>query len=186
MKKIFVISIMMVISLTSFAQLSKRMAQDTLVWKSDSMLTKEDFKAKHGGSNAGSTSSFIYLYPKEKNATVNFIVEAIFLKSKSFLKEESPYIIKHEQLHFDISELYARKLRKAIADKDFKKVNKIVDVIQQLYNKITSEWQREEAKYDNDTEHGMNAAKQQVWNENIAKQLKELEQFTSTEVNIVK
>jgi hypothetical protein len=185
-KRILMLLTLSMISYSSQAQLSKRMAQDTLIWKSDSMLTREDFKAKRGGSAYGVTASFIYLYQKEKSGNMLFTVEAIFLKSKSFLKDESPYIIKHEQLHFDISELYARKLRKAISDKDFKKVKKTVEVIQQLYNRASADCNKEQDKYDNDTEHSINAAKQQVWNESIAKQLAELSDYASTEVNIVK
>ena len=186
MKKLLLVACMLIQCSATFAQLSKRMAQDTLVWRSDSMLIKEDFKAKRGGSNEGLTASTFIIYPKEKNGTMIFTVEAIFLKSKSYLKEDSPYIIKHEQLHFDICELYARKLRQLIAEKDFKKVKKIVEEIQRMYNKTFADCQREETKYDNDTEHSMNAAKQKVWNDLVAQQLKDLEKYASTEVNIVK
>ena len=40
-------------------------------------------------------------------------------------------------------------------------------------------------KYDNDTNHGENPAKQKVWSDDVASQMNELEPYSSSEVNIV-
>lgn len=113
-----------------------------------------------------------------------FVVEAVFLKSKSFLKDDSPYILKHEQLHFDICEVNTRKLRKAIMEKDFSKVKDIVAVITKIYNKAAEELTKEQYAYDGDTQNGMNGAKQKLWNERIEKELLELDGFSSTQIDI--
>lgn len=162
---------------------------DTLIWNMDQPLTKEDFQSKrsmYGREIPAYTSSAIYLYQKEDNGQLNFYIEAIFLKSKSYMSKESVYILKHEQLHFDITELYARKLRQLISQKDFTKVRNVVTEIERMYKKVTSEWEREENKYDSETQHGINAARQNIWNENIAAQLKELEAFSSPAVSMIK
>lgn len=171
------------------AQLSKRQAGDTLLWKAEVPLTRQDFQAKrsvHGKNIPAYTSSAIYLYQKDDNGSLNFYVEAIFLKSESYMKEESVYTLKHEQLHFDITELYARKIRQQIAATDFTKVRDVVKEIQKIYNRSTSDWQKEENRYDSETQHGINAATQKIWNENIARQLEDLEGFASPVVNMVK
>jgi hypothetical protein len=176
-------------SMSAFGQLTKKMAQDTLIWSKDSLLTKEDFQAKrsaYGSKIPAYVSVFLYLYQKENEGQRMFYVEAILLKSKSYMKEETPYTLKHEQLHFDICELYARKLRQKIDLKDFTKVRDVGGELQKLYDKTSAELWKEESKYDDDTQHGINAAKQQIWMDNIAKQLAELEKYSSTEVNIVK
>lgn len=174
----------------AFSQISKKMAQDTLIWAPDYFLSKEqDFKAKrsaYGNKVPAYVTTTIFLYQQEVNGQLVFNVEAIMLKSKSYMKEETPYSLRHEQLHFDICELFARKLRQKIAQKDFARVKDIVGEIQKMYNKVTEEWRREEEKYDNDTQHGINAAKQQIWNDNIAKQLKDFEAYASISVDIVK
>lgn len=143
-------------SINVSAQLTKRQAQDTLIWNNSQVLTKDDFQSKrnmYGSQIPAYTSSAIYLYQKEDNGQLNFYVEAIFLKSKSYMAKESVYILKHEQMHFDITELYARKLRQLIAQKDFTKVKNVVSEIERMYKRVTNEWQREENKYD--TRHNM-------------------------------
>ena len=43
------------------------------------------------------------------------VVEAFFDKQNSWVKKDTTaYALKHEQLHFDITELYARKLKQSI------------------------------------------------------------------------
>jgi hypothetical protein len=194
MKKPLVLLILLVSFFVGYGQKSslsptiKKFKNDTIIWKKDSLLKKEDFKSKGKGKNGplGYTNTFLFLYPNESNGVLVFSVEAVFVMSKSYITQYSDYILKHEQLHFDICELYARKLRKMIADKDFKKVHNVQEVIQQMYNKVSAEFIKEEDKYDNDTNHGLNAAKQQVWADDIQKQLQELDAYSSTEVNTVK
>lgn len=171
------------------AQLTKREAQDTVIWRADSLLNRSYFLAKrshYGPSIPAYITSAIYLYQKENNGIRMFYVEAIMLKSKSFMKEETPYILNHEQMHFNITEIYARRLRKMIAEKDFTKVTDVVSLIERMYAKTMNECQKREAAYDKDTQHGINAAKQEVWNQTILKELLELDAFASTEVNVVR
>ena len=164
----------------------KKLRNDTVVWRADSLLTKEDFKSKAKGPAMGFTAGGIFLYPNESNSVLVFNVEAIFVKSKSYITKFSEYVLKHEQLHFDICELYARKLRQKISELDFKKVKNVAQVIDNAYKKFSGEMMREEEKYDKDTEHGLNAAKQQVWADNIQKQIKDLDAYSGTEINTVK
>lgn len=102
------------------------------------------------------------------------------------MAKESVYILKHEQTHFDITELYTRKLRQLISQKDFTKVKNVVSEIDRMYKRIANEWQKEENKYDSETQHGINGARQNIWNENIAAQLKELDAFAAPAVSMVK
>ena len=169
----------------NYAQTSKKFAQDTLIWSPERLLTKEDFKGKKSSKAAAGTSSGLFIHSEDKEGTLMFYVEALFYKSKSFfMKEESPYALKHEQLHFDIAELYARKLRQKIIQRDFKKTNNLREVIHKIFEKAFEDSEKEQANYDRDTEHGINSAKQQVWSEKIKQQLQELEQYSSTEIDI--
>ncbi|HTA83381.1 MAG TPA: DUF922 domain-containing protein [Bacteroidia bacterium] len=193
MRKPLVLLLFLSFVITGLAQRSslapniKKLQGDTIVWRKDSLLTKDDFKAKpHQGGPMGYTVSSIFFYTNENNGQLVFEVEALFLKSKSYIVQYSEYVLKHEQLHFNITELYARKLRKMIADKDFKKVSNMNQVIQNMYNKVEQEWERTEQKYDDETNHGLNAARQQEWSDNIKSQLDALDAYSNTEVNIVK
>ena len=193
MKKIFFSFLLILFATGVYSQKQKsepislkKLAGDTIIWKQDSLLKIEDFKFKgnKGPVIEGLACTGVLLYPKEKNAMLDFYVEAIFIKSKSYMKENSAYTLKHEQLHFDITELYARKLRQKLLQTDFKKVSNIVAVIQGDYNRINQELEREQEKYDDDTQHGMNPAKQQVWEDDIKKQLDDLDNYRSTEINV--
>ena len=82
----------------------------------------EDFEGKARGKNFGNTVSGIYFHTKESDGTLKLLVEAIFVKSKSFLRDSSEYVLRHERTHFNITEVNARRLRKRFAEKDFTKV----------------------------------------------------------------
>lgn len=180
------------ISLAGFAQKKsiapnlRKLRRDTIVWQADSLLKKEDFKAHSKGSSGplGFTAAALFLYPGENEGQLIFYVEALFFKSKSYIVKYSEYVLKHEQLHFDIAELYARKLRKKITDTDFKKVKDIKGEIMKYYKQTFNEFSKEEDKYDKDTQHGVNPAKQQVWNEDIQKRIKELDAYSATAIDV--
>jgi len=186
MKKYFVLLLLFFFVKNNYAQSWKKLAGDTIIWSANYQLLKEDFKGKPKGKNAGLTEAVIYFYPKENSGTMKFVVEAIFVKSKSFLRGDSKYVMQHEQLHFDITEVNARRLRKRIMEKDFTKVKNISEVIQSFFNKTNAEWNHEQMMYDKDTEHGMNPAKQDIWNAKVAAELKELDAFATTEIDIRK
>ncbi|TAE78919.1 MAG: DUF922 domain-containing protein [Bacteroidetes bacterium] len=170
------------------AQSTKKLAKDTLIWRADSLLTVEHFQAKRNNVKGAFayTTTTIWLYQREVGGELLFFVDAIMLKSKSFLPKDVPYTLNHEQKHFDLCEVYARKIRQKIAEKDFTKVKDTPAEINKIYNKLIAEYFKEQEKFDKETEHGINAAKQQIWNEKIAGMLADLEAYSSNSVSITK
>lgn len=165
----------------------RKFKNDTIIWKQDSLLHKEDFKAKaRSGGPLGLSALGLFAYPGEVDGQLVFYVEALFLKSKSYITKYSEYVLNHEQIHFDICEVYARIMRQRIAQLDFKKIKNVSLEINKIYEKTNKEYWKEQEKYDKDTEHGLNAVKQKDWDEAIARRLKELEAYASTMVNPVK
>ncbi|MEO8760623.1 MAG: DUF922 domain-containing protein [Bacteroidia bacterium] len=180
------------ISMAGFAQKKsispdiRKFKKDTIVWQADSLLKKEDFKARYKGSNGplGFTDAAIFIYPGENSGQLIFYVEALFFKSKSYIVKYSEYVLKHEQIHFDIAELYARKLRQKIADTDFKKVKDVRGEITRFFRQTFADFKKEEEKYDKDTQHGLNPAKQQLWNDDIQNRIKELDKYSDSAIDI--
>jgi hypothetical protein len=165
----------------------RKLKNDTIIWRADSLLKKEDFKARpKPNAPLGYSAVGIFLYPSESGGELLFYAEALFMKSKSYITKYSEYVLKHEQIHFNICELYARKLRQKISETNFKKVKKISEEISKLYLKVDKEHVEEQAKYDKDTEHGLNSAKQKIWEEDINNRIKELDQYSSTSISIIK
>lgn len=161
----------------------RKFKNDTIIWKQDSLLKAEDFKGKvKNNGPLGLSAVGIFLYPVESGGELKFRVEALFVKSKSYIVKTSDYVLKHEQIHFDICELFARKMRQRIAEKDFTKVKKVKEELDKIYIKTFKEYLKEQDKYDGDTEHGLNSIKQKLWDADIAARLKELEAYASPEV----
>lgn len=184
--RIFLIVILLATSGIAQAQrLTNKLLKDTLVWVEGHHLAQEDFEGKAKGKAEATTSGSIFLYTKEENGQMKFVVEAIFIKSKSFIKSSSEYILKHEQLHFDIYELYARKLRKKIAEKNFAKSRNISQEIQLMYHKIFEECVKEQEKYDRETENSMNMVKQEIWKNKISAELAALSAYAYPVVDVV-
>lgn len=191
--KQLLLTLLLLFSISFFSQKSaispkiRKLKNDTIVWRADSLLHKEDFKSRpKPGGRLGFAAVGIFLYPGENGGELMFYVEALFVKSKSYITKYSEYVLKHEQIHFNMCELYARKLRKKISETNFKKVKNFSDEIQKLYAKISDEHNKEQDKYDNDTEHGLNSAKQKIWEDDVNSRIKELDAYSSTEINIVK
>lgn len=183
----------LIFSISAFSQNAtirpniRKFKNDTIIWKSDSLLKKEDFKsrAKPNGP-LGFTASGMFLYSGESAGQLIIYVEALFVKSKSYITKYSEYVLKHEQIHFDICELYARKLRKKLTETNFKKVKKIQVEINDMYSNVSSQLQKEQEKYDKDTEHGLNSAKQSIWSEEIRKQIQALDEYKLSGIDISK
>lgn len=117
--------------------------------------------------------------------TLKFLVLNRFDKLVSWVKQPydtSSYLLKHEQLHFDISELYARKIRRSLADiqsncqllENFDFKNEV--------NKILDECDLRDEKYDFETHHGVLKEEQARWSRQIKNELIELEQYSDDTV----
>ncbi len=170
------------------AQSLKKLNNDTVIWQSNYTLTMADFKGKVSANKAlgGQVMSGIVFFVREREGTPYFVIEAIIVKSKSFIRDSSFYALNHEQMHFNITEIFARKLRMRLTKLNFAKVSNIQRKLQEQYNKIGAELSAYQDRYDRETEHGQNPAKQKIWNEKIQQELLELNEFELTEVNLYK
>ncbi|WP_264524259.1 hypothetical protein [Flavobacterium sp. N502536] len=105
-------------SMTSFSVGKKfNDEKDEILWSKNRKLTWEDFKGIPDRTDsltvAGTTSTIKFEYSTTKNMITNYKLQSIFIKSKSWTITNSIQLLAHEQLHFDITELYARKIRKS-------------------------------------------------------------------------
>lgn len=171
MKIIFTLAIFLLI-------LNKSFSQDTLYWKAAYKLKWSDFKAKvdttkkHGAiSNTG-----IYFKASYTNGQLTYKVYGYFNRKRSWVRIHSQAGLQHEQGHFDIAEIYARKLKEAL--KNFKinpsTVNKD---LQALYDKISNEKSKRNSLYDKETDFSRDKKMQELWNLNIQQELKDLGDF---------
>jgi hypothetical protein len=117
-------------------------SKEKILWKENQKLTWEDFRGKpiRSANFVASTHtgiSFTYSYTlKNGKMDLKYSVESFFYPEESWFRPDkvSPYILKHEQTHFDISELYARILRKRLGEKSFSK--NIKPEIEAVYRQV--------------------------------------------------
>ena len=151
---------------------------DKIYWKDNHLLTWDDFQATPGISNlSAQTSSAIEMNYQTSGNKITWHVASYFIPSQSWVKNsgKTDYILAHEQLHFDLTEVYAKMLRKRYKTEiktaaDHKKMNVI-------YTEIRKEWEKEQNRYDKETNHSINKTKQADWDTYIKQKLNELEGF---------
>jgi predicted secreted Zn-dependent protease len=153
--------------------------KDSLIdWNSNRKLSWEDFKAQPDGSsvNAALTSTNINIDYSFNSRDFKYKIKCQFDPSKSWGRIKNDYILSHEQAHFDIAEIHARLLHKALKNYRFnaKSANKDIGEIYQKYMKEHHEMQE---KYDDETNYSRNESQQKEWFKKIDSTLKNLESF---------
>lgn len=156
-------------------------AQDNLIaWPKK--LTWDDFKGIADQSSphyALTWSRVNYTSSIDAIGKITCNVKCSFLTNKSWKKTDkslTAYLLEHEQIHFNITELYARKLRKALSEYCSTHVNSAAtsNEMGAIFNKLLEELYAFHAQYDLETDHSKIAVKQQEWNQKVAAMLKEL------------
>jgi predicted secreted Zn-dependent protease len=101
---------------------------------------------------------------------------------KSWTKTSSDTILTHEKRHFDITEIYARKLRKAFKEKRFSQ-STLNKESKALFNSINKELNKQQVLYDKETNHSINRQQQLNWESKIEKELNALSEYKSIAVS---
>ena len=169
----------MMLSLLPLLFVSLLQAREPLIdWTSDKKLTWSDFKGTPdaGSTNAALTSSSITIEFGYSNRGMNYGIKCRFNTANSWGRIKNDHILAHEQGHFDLAELHARKLNKALKAYVFnsKTVSKDVNAI---YDNIMKEHHQVQQEYDEATDHSRKVEAQKIWEEKIAAELKSLEKY---------
>lgn len=160
-----------------------------LYWSKDKLLTWEDFKGKPIKSSphaANTDSGFELQYSyKSSDHFLVFELQTKFIKNKSWVKpdKKSEDLLKHEQGHFDISEIYTRKFKKNSIEEKFNEKN-FRQKVSEINEKNKNEQNKYQDLYDKETDHSKNEQKQIDWNIKIAKDLKELEKYNESHFTV--
>lgn len=171
-----------------FYNFSFQKEPEIIYWSKHNALKWTDFKGSVDATNIHEAISTCDIYFKYKRIgdTLKLIVRCDFLVDKSWVKKdkETIYLLKHEQTHFDIVEIYARKLRQSYSLFKFNK-NNYKSELNTQYQKINTEKLNCQVLYDSETDHSKIKAKQLEWEKKVAKELKDLEAYSNTEIKIM-
>ncbi len=104
---------------------------------------------------------------------LDFEVNAYFYPNESWYKPEqcTDNTLTHEQLHFDIAELFARKMRNRLRRTSFS--DDVKEEVRRIYKDILQALKDYQDQYDWETNFSRNLEKQLEWNQKIAEALKE-------------
>jgi TonB family protein len=94
---------------------------------------------------------------------IHFVAVAYFDRLRSWHKDGTEPLLEHEKMHFDITELYAAKLRYFF--KELKELDEVPkrSQIDRNVQIILDEWDLVQNKYDDETQHGLNYPEQLRW-----------------------
>lgn len=161
--------------------------EPVISWNESYKLSWADFKAKphnHNDAAAITASGITFgfsIRQTDRNQVISFDadVHAHFYPEQSWYKVEvvDDHILSHEQLHFDITELYARKFRYRISQ--LKVSNNIRKQLKKIHNDINSELSSLQTQYDNETDYSRNYETQAKWQKSIKAELETFSKFKS-------
>ena len=147
-------------------------------WDENRPLSWTDFQGRPEGPGdfVASTNSGISLSysigKRESRFTFEYSVHSNFYPKESWYRPESAseYILKHEQTHFDISELHARKLRKALAE--LRVTPRVKEDADEIYRQTERDRRAMQQAYDDDSDHSKIRDSEMQWRLFVASELK--------------
>lgn len=174
MRSILTLVFICFISLLTYGQ------EGLVAWNESKPLHWNDFSGKAKDTSVFDAEVFAevrYTYQFNSLKDFHFDVRAHFDKSTSWSKSERQceHLLKHEQTHFDIAELFARKMKA-----DFETYNyteNFAAEILAIFNQKKLEYHAMQQRYDEETNHSLNKEKQKEWETYIMEQLDIKKQF---------
>lgn len=147
---------------------------EALLWSASRPLSWSDFKGsplKTAWAAATTASGISYEYTGREGKNgyeLEFTIAAYFYPEKSWYQPKlcDSVVLSHEQLHFDISELYARKMRQLVAKTRF--TGNAREEVKAIYRQILGELAAFQSKYDHETNYSRDTGMQLAWNRKIA------------------
>jgi hypothetical protein len=148
-----------------------------LVWADFTGSLPEDAMQNAAVTNCGFgySSNKMTVFNKPELTVLN-----VFNRKLSWVKSNQVYrqeLLEHEQLHFDISELYARKLRKEFASTNFTYFN-VKKKTESIYNQVQKQYLQRQQEYENESNYSLDKQKQAEWIKKIKEELNNLKEFS--------
>jgi hypothetical protein len=168
---------------TIAAQLAK---DDAIPWASRRPLTWADFRGRapdQPGVVAAETAYTILHGVRCAGSTFEFRVVAAFRPRDSWVRQsilgapaDAARALRHEQTHFDLAEVHARRMRRYFAELIAPCRLSTGDLAASA-DRMDRDERAAQAQYDADTDHGRDAAQQARWNKTVSDDLLALSRF---------
>ena len=116
-----------------------------ILWQENKKLKIQDFKAENKDTIKVNRQQFLGAisairieyssFQRNKNSVPDFSIKTYFDPNESWMLLKNDYVLQHEQIHFDLTELYARKMRKSVESLQQKNITNI-----SIYRKKIQHW----------------------------------------------
>ncbi len=178
----FTTSVFMVSSLLASAV----PAQDPMEWSPTRKLAWSDFRGKPPRLLDGARSALGYSSAFGcRDGKLEFSIIAIFVPEQSWVTSRittsglaSPVGLRHEQTHFDLKEVYARRIRRMFAELETP-CPRSDDALYALAERIMREESATQERFERETKSGENESRQNEWEKRVSADLEALKAFTS-------
>jgi hypothetical protein len=153
--------------------------EELMAWSAAGKPGWADYKGTPdaGSGAAASTATYLGFEYSISNNGFSYKITSYFSKTKSWGIVKTDYILSHEHGHFDIAEIFARKLHQKMKAYRFNK-NTFREDLDKIYNGILDEKEKMQNQYDNETDYSRHKTKQAEWLKKIDKMLAELKEFS--------
>lgn len=157
-------------------------------WHKDRKLVWDDFRGgvpKHASDITAATISceigFETSTISSEHDDLQIHVYNKFSKSDSWSRREdqNDEVLRHEQGHFDLCELYTRKLRERLSNSSFN-VHNMKTVLQNIYQEVLTEYRNTQDRYEAETHHGVDLRQQHKWLQFLDEQLNVTQRWVSS------
>ena len=166
--------------------LRKQVAEEgLLVWSRKEPPSWKDFRgpARRGTTTAAQTSSGVTYLIQCRSSHLGFAVLATFSPRESWVRPDIPgnsaasrQSLRHERTHFDITELFARRLRRALAAAERICPGR-EDNVRKMFDGLADDSRHEQERYDRETAHGMSRDAQARWERLVRARLDSLARY---------
>ncbi len=156
---------------------SPKNAPDHFQWHEHGKLSWDDFKGAVNAARDESAAATCCSIGFKTNTSgpgskPEIIVYNTFYTNKSWVRPDAKLesILEHEQGHFDLCEVYTRKLKKCMNGID-PDAPGMKEELMRIYSELSNEYEMRQQAYEQETMHGTNIAEQKKWQTMIASDL---------------
>jgi uncharacterized protein DUF922 len=158
---------------------------DAILWSQRRRLSWSDFRAVPSiGDYPSAVTSYVLMYTSTCESNVfTSRVDAAFVPRQSWVKTsvlllgpQSRRALQHEQTHFDLAEIDARRIRRALAS-----LATPCEMSSDERNAVVARFIQEDGeiqeRYDRESGHGIDAERQREWESTVSSQLAALARY---------
>lgn len=154
--------------------------EELIEWKNSKKLSWSDYKGKvdAGSPAAASTATYLSIEYNVDRTGLTYKITCSFSKNKSWTRDKTDHILAHEQGHFDIAEIFARKLNKKMQEYRLN-TRTMKDDLKKIYQDAMDEKEKMQNDYDEETNHSIFKDKQAEWLKKIEQLLEEYKNYAA-------